>query len=101
MKRSPVESSYAVWVKNFVEIAPALSVSEINSPFAFYPEIKFGRQKWWVELDLHIGEPKQICIHRKDNSPKPVNCRLTLKEGPKVNSNIRRFQAQDFVGFAL
>ena len=26
----------------------------------------------------------QICIHQKDNSPKPVNHRLTLKEGPKV-----------------
>ena len=33
----------------------------------------------------------QICIHRKDNSPKPVNHCLTLKEGPKVKSNIRRF----------
>ena len=28
----------------------------------------------------------QICIHRKDNSPKPVNHRLTLKERPKVKS---------------
>ena len=26
----------------------------------------------------------QICIHRKDNSPKPVNHHLTLKEGTKV-----------------
>ena len=45
----------------------------------------------------------QICINRKDNSPKPVNHHLTLKEGPKVKSNIRRFLAQDFVwvGFAL
>ena len=45
----------------------------------------------------------QICIHRIDNSSKPVNQRLTLKEGPKVKSNIRRFQAQDFlwVGFTL
>ena len=55
------------------------------------------------KLDLRIGEPMQICIHRKDNSPKPMNHRLTLKEGPKVKSNIRRFLAQDFVwvGFAL
>ena len=46
----------------------------------------------------------QICIHRKDNSPKAVNHRLTLKEGPKVKSeNIRRFPAHDFlqVGFIL
>ena len=46
----------------------------------------------------------QICIHRKDNSPKPVNHRLTLKEGPKIKSNnIRRFPAHDFlrVGFTL
>ena len=50
-----------------------------------------------LKLDLHIGEPMQICIHRKDNSPKPVNHRLTLKEGPKVKSNIRRFLAQDLV----
>ena len=48
VKRSPVESSYAMWVKIFIEIAPALTVSEINELFAFYPEIKFGRQKWWA-----------------------------------------------------
>ena len=50
------------------------------------------------KLDLHIGEPMQICIHRKDNSPKPVNHHLTLKEGPKVKSeNIRRFPANDLL----
>ena len=46
----------------------------------------------------------QICIHQKDNSPKPVNHRLTLKEGPKVKSeNIRRFPVHDLlqVGFIL
>ena len=40
----------------------------------------------------------------KDNSPKPVNHHLTLKEGPKVKSdNIRRFPAHDIlqVGFTL
>ena len=45
-----------------------------------------------------------ICIHRKDNSPKPVNHCLTLKEGPKVKTeNIRRFPAHDllYVGFIL
>ena len=51
----------------------------------------------YIQLDLRIGEPMQICIHWKDNSPKPVNHHLTLKEGPKVKSNIRRFRAQDFV----
>ena len=40
-----------------------------------------------LKLDLHIGEPMQICIHRKDNSPKPVNHRLTLKEGQKVKAD--------------
>ena len=35
-----------------------------------------------LKLDLRIGQPMQICIHRKDNSPKPVNHCLTLKEGP-------------------
>ena len=57
-----------------------------------------------LQLDLHIGEMMQICIHQKDNSPKPVNHRLTLKEGPKVKSNnIRRFPAHDIlqVGFTL
>ena len=50
------------------------------------------------KLDLHIGELMQICIHRKDNSPKPVNHRLTLKEGPKVKSDhTRRFPAHDFL----
>ena len=45
----------------------------------------------------------QICIDWKDNSPKPVNHRLTLKEGPKVKSDIRRFPAHDYlqVGFTL
>ena len=46
----------------------------------------------------------QICIHRKDNSPKLLNHRLTLKEGPKVKSdNIGRFTAHDIiqVGFKL
>ena len=46
----------------------------------------------------------QICIHCQDNSPKPVNHRLTLKEGPKVKSdNIRKFPAHDIlqVGFTL
>ena len=47
----------------------------------------------------------QICIQWKDNSPKPVNHRLTLKEGPKVKSDmiIRRFPAHDIlqVGFTL
>ena len=54
-------------------------------------------------LDLRIGEPMQICIHWKDNSPKPVNHHLTLKEGPKVKSDIRRFLAHNIlqVGFTL
>ena len=46
----------------------------------------------------------QICIHQRDDSPKPVNHRLTLKEGPKVKpNNIRRFPAQDIlqVGFTV
>ena len=44
----------------------------------------------------------QICIHRKDNSPKPVNHHLTLKEEPKVKfDHIIRFPALDIlqVGF--
>ena len=55
------------------------------------------------KLDLSIGEQMQICIHLKDNSPKPVNHRLTLKEGPKVKSDIRRFPAHNIlqVGFTL
>ena len=45
----------------------------------------------------------QICIHRKDNSPKPVDHRLTLKEAPKVKSDIRGFPAHNIlqVGFTL
>ena len=46
----------------------------------------------------------QICIHRKDNSPKPVNHLFTLKEGPKVKSDhIKRFPTHDIlqVGFTL
>ena len=39
----------------------------------------------------------QICIHRKDNPPKPVNHHLTLKD------NIRIFPAHDILhaGFTL
>ena len=54
------------------------------------------------KLDPRIGEPMQICINWKDNSPKSVNHRLTLKEGPKVKSDhIGRIQAHDIlqVGF--
>ena len=44
----------------------------------------------------------QICIDRKDNSPKPVNHRLTLEEGPKVKSDhSRRFPAHDFLYVGL
>ena len=46
----------------------------------------------------------EICIHRKDNSSKPVNHHLTLKEGPNVKSdNMRRFLAHDIlqVGITL
>ena len=58
----------------------------------------------YKKLDLRIGELMKICIHQKDNSPKPVNHRLTLTEEPQVKSNnIRRFPAHDFlgVGFTL
>ena len=57
-----------------------------------------------LKLDLCIREPMQICIHRKDNSPKPVNHRLTLNNGQRVKSDkIRRFLAHDMlqVGFTL
>ena len=54
------------------------------------------------KLDLCTGEQMQICIHRKDNSPKPVNQHLTLKEGPKVKSNhTTRFPAHDFLYVSL
>ena len=56
------------------------------------------------KLDLRIGEPMHICNYKKDNSPKPVNHRLTLKEVTKVKSdNIRRFPTHDIlqVGFTL
>ena len=46
----------------------------------------------------------QIVPTGKKVSPKSVNHRLTLKEGPKVKSeHIRRLSAQDFllVGFTL
>ena len=41
----------------------------------------------------------QICIHRKDNSPKPVKHHLTLKEGPK--DQIKKFPAHDFLYIGL
>ena len=46
---------------------------------------------------LRIGKPMSICFHRKDNSLKLVNHRLTLKEGPKVKSDhSTRFPVHDF-----
>ena len=55
-----------------------------------------------AKLDLRIGEPMQICIHQKDNSPKPVNHRLTSKKGPKVKSDhTTRFPAHDFLYVGL
>ena len=69
-------------------------------------DFKFCRQNlksFQQKLDLRIGEPMQICIHLKDNSPKPVNHRLTLKEGSKVKSDIRRLPAHNIlqIGFTL
>ena len=43
----------------------------------------------------------QICIDLKDNAPKPVNQRLTMKDGPKVKSDIRRFHDILQVSFTL
>ena len=43
-KKSPVDSADTLWIKNFVEIALPLSVSEIRA-FAFYVEIQDDRQK--------------------------------------------------------
>ena len=42
----------------------------------------------------------QIFIHRKDNSPKPVNHRLTLKEGPKVKSKTSE-DSQPMISYKL
>ena len=53
------------------------------------------------KLDLRIEEPMQICIHQEDNSTKPVNHHLTLKEGPKVKSDIKRFTAHDILQFGF
>ena len=44
-KKSPVDSTDTLWVKNFVKIAVSRSVSEINV-FLHLTEIQDGRQKW-------------------------------------------------------
>ena len=68
-----------------------LRVSEMQPRQTFSrPSGHHGRK----QLDLRIGEPMQICIHQKDNSLKPVNHHLTLKEGSKVKSNMTRFLAK-------
>ena len=43
----PVDSEHTLRVKNFIKIALARSVSEIN---VFYAEIQDGCQKWWENL---------------------------------------------------
>ena len=46
------------------------------------------------ELELSHRRTDANCIHQKENSPKPFNHRLTLKEKPKVKSDhIKRFLA--------
>ena len=71
-----------------------------NKSHLFKEHIKswYVNMNVYLKLDLRIGEPIQICIHRKDNSPWPVNYHLTLKEGPKVKcDHIKRFPAHDFL----
>ena len=51
-----------------------------------------------LEIDLAHRRTDTNCIHQKDNSPKPINHPLTLKEEPKVKSDhIKRFLAHDFL----
>ena len=57
-ENSPVESAHTLWFKNFVEIALASSVSEINPFFAFYAEIQDGRQKWQKNTEVQDGRQK-------------------------------------------
>ena len=80
-----------------------LKVSSLSKSFSTASLWCIQTYKTFNKLDLSIREPTQIYIHRKDNSPKPVNHRLTLKEGPKVKSDIRRFPAHNIlqVGFTL
>ena len=42
-EKSPIDSAYPLWVKNFVKITLSHTVSEIK---AFYTEIQDGCQKW-------------------------------------------------------
>ena len=44
-EKSPVDSSYTLWAKNFIEIALSHTVSEI-SVLTFHVEIQDGYQKW-------------------------------------------------------
>ena len=74
-------------------VLKSLKINEVGGKTIYLLSLKYRNFK----LDLCIGEPMQICIHWKDSSPKPVTHCLTLKEGPKVKSNIRRFLAQDFI----
>ena len=41
-EKSPIESAEALWIKNFVEIALALSVSKINLILRFMKKFKMA-----------------------------------------------------------
>ena len=66
---------------------------------------KYNPLKWLTlqkkpsfELELAHQRTDANCIHQKENSPKPINHCLTLKEEPKVKSDhIERFLAHDFL----
>ena len=49
-----------------------------------------------IKLDLSIGEPMQNFIHRKDNSPKTVNHRWTLKDQRSNLTTSEDFQLMIF-----
>ena len=73
-KKSPVDSAYILWDKNFIKITLSRTVSEISvfkgfstfsqdkCIFAFYAEIQDGSQKWrkndfCKKSPVHSGHP--------------------------------------------
>ena len=89
-EKSPIESAKALWIKNFVEITLALSVSEIKAFLHFMKKFKMAaksgrkrnsaktRQKT-MQISLHDKSHSNL-LHFRDKHVLHSNSRLPQKE---------------------
>ena len=79
-------NTFMFLVLNFVGITQPKSRHEFSRKFQdIFNTRRSGDDLILWSIWQWLLPPMQICIHWKDNSPKPVNHRLTLKEGKRSN----------------